>query len=78
MTSRDYLSPIPVLRRLRRCPFCGDNVNMVPMYDSNMETHMMILCMNKDCGAVVQFNDADAEEMVNRWNHDINRSLTNE
>ena len=69
MTGKDYYKAIPILRRLDSCPFCGSNVNMVPMFDNSSMVHMMILCMNNDCGAVVQFaGEERAEEIATRWN----------
>lgn len=72
MAGSDYLRPIPILRRLERCPFCGSNVNMVPMYDNIGEVHMMVLCMNNECGAVVQFADElHPEDIVERFNRRV-------
>lgn len=69
ISNRDYIRDIPILRKLKRCPFCGDNVNMVPMYDNSVQVHMMIVCMNNDCGAVVQFTGEEhPDEMTERWN----------
>lgn len=69
MSNRDYLRQIPIIRRLESCPFCGSNVSMVPMYDNVSAVHMMILCMNNDCAAAVQFTGEDrAEEISRRWN----------
>lgn len=81
MEGRDYLRPIAILRRLKRCPFCGDNAIAAPFYNDTDDLIYMILCLNRDCNAVVQFNGADTEEMVRRWNiriPDTNESLTNE
>lgn len=78
MSNRDYLRPISILRRLKRCPYCGSNVMLIP--DKVCST---ISCMNKECGAIVSFNGAetDPEETIRRWNNmipDTNRSLTND
>lgn len=69
MAGRDNIKAIPILRRLDTCPFCGSNVNMVPMYDNSSTVHMMILCINNDCNAAVQFTGEEhPEEIATRWN----------
>ena len=72
MSERDHLRHIPILRRLENCPFCGSGVNMVPVYDNSSNVHMMIFCMNNECGAVVQFADEPhPEEMAERFNRRV-------
>lgn len=73
MAGRDYLRPIPVLRRLESCPFCGSNTFVTPFYNDNGDIIYMIRCVGNSCNAVVQFEGADTEEMIRRWNH---RSMT--
>lgn len=69
MAGRDYLRHIPVLRRLNQCPFCGGNAFVTPYYNVNDDIIYMIRCVDSSCQAVVQFEGADTEEMIRRWNH---------
>lgn len=67
ISDRDYIRDIPVLRRLKRCPFCGDNVNMLktPIFNN-----YVIQCQNDDCAMEAYFYGAEfkADVMTERWN----------
>lgn len=67
ISNRDYIRDIPILRKLKKCPFCGSNVFMsqTPLLGC-----FAVHCQNEDCGADVYFYGADYKpgEMVERWN----------
>lgn len=67
ISNKDYLRDIPVLKRLKKCPFCGSNVDMLK---SVLFGAYAIECQNKDCGADVYFYGAEYKPdlMAEKWN----------
>lgn len=67
ISDKDYLREIPILKRLRKCPFCGSNAVMLqsPIYKV-----FAIECQNEDCGADVYFYNAEFKPdlMAEKWN----------
>ena len=67
ISNRDYIRDIPILRKLKHCPFCGSNVDMM---QGIIYGGFAIKCQNDECGADVYFYGAEYKpgEMVERWN----------
>lgn len=88
MAGRDYLRPIPILRRPAPCPFCGSDDIYVTYEHGYLDDSAVVFC--NSCKVSVKLEENDQEgingetmmKAVEAWKRrstkpDTNTSLTN-
>lgn len=57
------------MKNIKKCPFCGSEVELVDIGEGNGDSYYMMQCLNPDCNASACFGERpNKDDFVHAWN----------